>query len=280
MFSDSQHSPPGAWRRQAALIVLLLLIFLAPSAFRIPCRFALARAVLIGLGLVFEGRDGWQRLGLRARLRDVLAAGLLGLGVWRLATLAVADLARQSGLVFVPFDSIELAFGKPLFQSLNEEILLRAVLLGLLATCFVKAATGSGSMLAITRLTNSQRWIITVAAAAVFSILHLVYYNLISQINPGPVALLTLFFVGFALNGFFVRTGHILFGVAIHAGWNLARFGGRFYSTDPASGALTYVNYAQTFDFLEGSIQVLLAAGLLAVVSGWVLFAARPKPTT
>ncbi|MEQ9367018.1 MAG: CPBP family intramembrane glutamic endopeptidase [Leptospirales bacterium] len=269
--SKSQDLPPlradfAGDRRGRALAVLaaLLLIFIAPYAFRIPWRFAWASLLLILCAAACYRGGALRLLGLRVGPAQAGAALGLGLIVWWGATLTVADLAERRTIRFVPFDSIELLFGKPFFQSFNEEMILRALLLGLFAAYRP----------ALLHARGPRSWILPGLAALIFSALHWFYYNWLSDVGLRPGTLLSLFLVAFALNSFYLRAGHIFFGVAIHAGWNLVRFGGRFYTGDPQTGGLEYLRYAHTFDLLEGDPGVLGAAGVLAGVGAVLLWRA------
>lgn len=248
--------------RPLLLLVLLILIFVSPYAFRIPWRFAWASLLLILSAAAFYRLQGRPLLGLQASPMQMAAALAVALAVWWAAGIAVGGLSKQAGLILVPFDSTELFFGKPFFQSLNEEIILRAILLTLLATLWPATMRASGL----------RAWLLPGLAALIFAGLHWVYYNLISSIELHFPTLLTLFFVGFALNGYFLRSGHILFGVAIHAGWNLVRFGGQFFSSDPTTGVREYIKYAHTFNIFEGSPHLLVASAALALLAAWLLW--------
>ncbi|MCR9145251.1 MAG: CPBP family intramembrane metalloprotease [bacterium] len=258
----------GAGRRpHPALLIALILIFLAPYIFRIPWRFAWASALLLVCALAALRGGGLELLGLRAPPLQIAAALVPGVAVWWCASLVLVRLSARHNFSFVPFDSIELLIGKPLFQSLNEEMILRALLLGLLLAWRPAARHWMG---------GQRAWVLMTAtvAALIFSGLHWIFYNWLSDVGLRPGTLLSLFFVGFALNAFYLRSGHIYFGIAIHAGWNLVRFGGRFYSGD----SLEYIRYAHTFNLLEGDPAVIAASCGMALL-GVVLLWRAPLPT-
>ncbi len=250
--------------RSFAALAVLLAGFLLPYAVRVPWRFAWATGLLLVCAIVFYRQDAQRLLGLRAPLWQIAASLMLGAGVWWAASALILDFAGDHGLDFIPFDSIELLFAKPLFQAFNEELILRALLLGVIALGLVRIRRGG--------LRRGDDWLISVGAALLFSGLHWIYYNWLSEIGLRMPTLLSLFCVGFALNAFYLRTGHIFFGAAIHAGWNLVRFGGRFYMENPATGQREYVVYARTFNLLEGDPRVLAATATLALVGALLLW--------
>jgi membrane protease YdiL (CAAX protease family) len=94
------------------------------------------------------------------------------------------------------------------FQTLNEEMVLRALLLTTL-TQILKV-----------------RFLLSIAVAGVFTLLHFVLYRFgPPQTALSVQALTALLLVGFAFNEFFLVTGSIAVPWAIHLGWNLTRFG-------------------------------------------------------
>jgi membrane protease YdiL (CAAX protease family) len=139
------------------------------------------------------------------------------------------------------------------FQTLNEEIVLRAMLLTALAH-IVKV-----------RLATS------ISVAALFTILHFVLY----RFGPPHAALsiqslTTLLLVGWAFNEFFLATGSIAIPYGIHLGWNLTRFGEDWI----AQGSPYSLPDGLDFNLIEGNSRVIVLAAILALIA----LAARLRP--
>lgn len=92
-----------------------------------------------------------------------------------------------------------------LFQALNEEILFRALLIGLLIQ-FVPSAP-----------------VISLGVAFPFAAVHFLLYRYSNPLHLAlPIAsLATLFFAGVAWNNLYLAFRHIGFSWALHAGWNV-----------------------------------------------------------
>jgi len=92
-----------------------------------------------------------------------------------------------------------------LFQALNEEILFRSLLIGLLLP-FARSAA-----------------LVSLATALVFPAAHFLLYRFSNPLHVtlSLTALATLFLAGVALNNLYLRFRHIGFSWALHAGWNV-----------------------------------------------------------
>ena len=156
----------------------------------------------------------------------------------------IVSLAAHKGLRF-DVSAWNLGWrSRPLFQVLNEEMVLRALLLGvLLKKCKTRW----------TRLSASS------GVALVFSLLHLALYWLKDGIILSDWTLLNLFLFGAWANAMWLATSHIGWGFAVHLAWNLTRFGGDFL----AGGHV--VPEAQTFNLIEGSATLTPILATLAV---------------
>jgi membrane protease YdiL (CAAX protease family) len=143
------------------------------------------------------------------------------------------------------------------FQTLNEEVVLRAMLLTALAR-IVKV-----------RLASS------ITVAALFTVLHFVLYRF------GPPhaalsmhALATLLLVGLAFNEFFLATGSIAIPYGIHLGWNFTRFGNDWIE----QGSTDQLPQGLDFNLIEGDSRVtaLAVALVLIALAARFLPVARP----
>lgn len=92
-----------------------------------------------------------------------------------------------------------------LFQSLNEEIFFRALLIAFCVQYFC------------------HRGLVSVLLAVFFAMSHFFLYRYSNPIHLALSlnALLTLFFAGLAMNNLYLAFGHIGFSFALHAGWNV-----------------------------------------------------------
>lgn len=158
--------------------------------------------------LLFARDKGIGAMGLRIPRRDLLllaiATPLLLYAAWVLQ----GAVALERGLTRHPFpfpDDID-----PLFQTLNEEIILGYL--------FLRAARS--------RLGNAATTVI--AVALLFTLLHIVLYRFG---NPASVwlhgaTIVTLLAIGIARNASILTANHIGYAWALHATWNLVFLGG------------------------------------------------------
>ncbi len=192
--------------------------------------------------------------GIRLHRVDVFLGGLSLLAVGIIASYLIPGVLRQHGYVPAPHSSSVWKYLAVPFQTLNEEMVLRAMLLTALAH-IVKV-----------RLATS------ISVAAVFMVLHFVLYLL----GPPHVALsiqslTTLFLVGLAFNEFFLATGSIAIPYGVHLGWNLTRFGNDWID----QGSTGPLREGVDFNLIEGNCWVIALAAVLALIA----VAARFRPS-
>ena len=188
----------------------------------------------------------WQvKLGLRARPADLWFAVLMFAAVYVVGAWLIGRILGQEG--FVPGPVSENLGWRYLsvFQALNEEMVLRALLLTWLSRHV------------------SNPIALCVLIAAVFALAHGVYYALV----PGDVilsssALLSLFLFGFAGNMIFMQSGSIATSYAIHVAWNVNRFGQDWM--DASTGLAMPEGLG--FNLVEGNISVIVTALMLVLV--------------
>ncbi|HYS45638.1 MAG TPA: CPBP family intramembrane glutamic endopeptidase [Rhizomicrobium sp.] len=145
-----------------------------------------------------------------------------------------------------------------LFQSLNEEILFRALLIGFLLQ-YLRSSV-----------------LISVGLACVFSAAHFLLYRF-----PNPLhlplswtALLTLFLAGAAMNNLYLAFRHIGFSWAFHAGWNIVWLPAPVY--DVLTNDRLYE--PQVFDRVLGSSAMAIVAGGTALLSFGLLASQSRRP--
>ena len=209
-----------------------------------PWHWILATLLIAFCARIFWGQDWKNVLGLsinRWQTVFCLAALLLSLPVFYFLIHFVLVQGGFQVNASAPHLSRVLV---RVFQPLNEEIVLRAILLGLLARII------------------SNRFALSVLLAIVFSSLHFLLYKFgILETTLTISALLTLFFFSLAVNALFFTFGHIGYGFALHFAWNWWRFEG-----DISKNGIS-LNEAQTFNILEGSTAVLISVACLSILS-------------
>jgi membrane protease YdiL (CAAX protease family) len=215
-------------------------------------RFSLSTPGLLICAAIFLKKDWPTVLGFPKSLKQIVLC-LVACPVAFLAFYLFIDFVLIYGgyqqLTFVNIDSG--FFGSyPLLsrtlwricQPLNEEIVLRALLLGFFAHFF------------------THRAYLAIIAALIFSLLHfLIYYGALGE-RLDVLTLLTLFFFGLAANALYLTFNHIGFGYVIHLAWNWWRFSGNIVKDGVT------LNEPQTFDALEGSIPVFIFVTVLSLV--------------
>ncbi len=178
---------------------------------------------------------------------EILCSFLLFGVFFGVSTNLVTVLAQQGGLELRRGPAFPQSLLQ-LLQVLNEEIVFRALLLR-----------------AVIHLCGRRKIAVLLASilcALVFSVGHflLYYFNEIpaNQSVLQPLTLLNLFLFGLACSWAFIKSGSIAFPLALHAAWNIPRFGSFFYSNG------SFVYDGPIFNVLEGTWDVtfLIAFGL------------------
>lgn len=190
-------------------------------------------------------------LAWRGRVRLLATAGLRI--PWRhaLAIVACAPLLLLGADALFEAIRAETGVGvrghRPWFslsQVFHQELVLRGLLLGAVAKRF-GATFGVAS-----------------GVAGFFALLHpLLFWYQGTAVLPWT-AVASLFLFGLATNLVFFRSGHIGFCFALHAAWNLRRFGAEYGDFD---GRLR-ISEAESFAVFEGS-GLAVMAGLLGVAA-------------
>jgi hypothetical protein len=143
-----------------------------------------------------------------------------------------------------------------LFQAFNEEILWRALLIGLIVQ-YVRSAH-----------------LISFALALLFSAAHFILYRYSNPMHLALsiTALATLFMAGVAMNNLYLAFRHIGFSWALHAGWNVVWLPAPIY--DAATNER--LREPPIFDRVMGSPAIFGMACATAALS-LVLLVRRPR---
>ncbi len=240
----------GARRGAAALAVVAALMpwpLLGPHHW---WAFALVTAAIaVALRLVL-GAQWTSDAGLKLSPAQAVSVVVAFAVVAAASTILLQHVYQTAGLA-VTAPAIEDQAGF-LFQALNEEILFRALLVGLVVQL--------GRPLALTSLI-----LISLGLALVFPAAHFLMYRYSNPMHLALTlpALATLFCAGVATNNLYLAFRHIGFSWALHAGWNVVWLPATFY--DAASHARLVE--PQIFERVLGSAVAAASAGAMAVLS-------------
>jgi len=241
---------PGVQRRAAALVVVAALMpwpLMGPHHW---WAFALATAaIVVALRLVL-GPEWRASAGLKLSPLQALLVLVAFAVVTAGALMLLRHIYESAGLrVTAPAIEDQAGF---LFQALNEEILFRALLIGLV----IQVARPAGLIPLI---------LISLALALVFPAAHFLLYRYSNPMHLALslAALATLFCAGVAMNNLYLAFRHIGFSWALHAGWNAVWLPAVFY--DAPTGAI--LKEPQIFQRVLGAPAVVASACAMAVLS-------------
>ena len=239
-----------SYSRAAMVWCLVSLLFILPYLFDAWWKFVPASLCILGTLRWWNPSHWIEYSGLRIRPLFLLSAIFLMIPIFFLFNLFVSKRLDALGWMW---DRSFYHYGwmlMPIFQVLNEEILLR------------------GWMLSLLELTRLNRTIIVVVSALFFSVIHLGFYPLT---QGGPLSIgsaMTLFFVGLVCNFLFFIFRSIALPYALHASWNLNQYG-QGMIVDQVTGAR--VLEFQSFNALVGNNVVVGTTLFLAVLS-WLVY--------
>jgi hypothetical protein len=250
-----ERSGQGRARAIAPLVVALLLpwpLLLGPGnwwAF-----ILVTAAIAVALGLVLGPQ--WPGIaGLKMPTAHILLVIVAFASVATGSKMLLAAVYQSAGLVSEP-PGIAHQIGF-LFQALNEEILFRALMIGLIIH-YVRSAP-----------------LVSVGLALLITAAHFCLYRFSNPMHLALSlgALATLFFAFAAMNNLYLIFRHVGFSWALHAGWNVVWLPAPVH--DAASHEL--LHEPQLFDRVLGSPTVMATAFAMAVLS-FVFLVRRPSP--
>jgi len=243
--------------RQVAICLAVLLAFLIPYTLGWAWgwwKFAATSTVIVLLWFWARPQGFAADLGIRGRRTDFALAILSLLVVGIAARLLIPGILRQHGYSPGHADLTWTFLAIP-FQTLNEEMVLRALLLTALAHIL------------------KVRFLVSIVVAGFFTLVHFVLYRFgPPQTSLSVQALTALLLMGFAFNEFFLATGSIAVPWAIHLGWNLTRFGNNWIGQGP-SGTL---QQGPDFNLIEGNPEVIALVAALALIASSARFRLLP----
>jgi membrane protease YdiL (CAAX protease family) len=217
----------------------------APYFFDVWWKFLPAIALVVGLTRL-ASRQYRKLLGIEFTRRELSAAAALFAVTWVAASLLMPYLLSTAGLRLYPV-SAGWAF-MPFSQAILEELVLRGLLLNGLVVI----------------LSRGERFIAGVSAI-LFVLWHLVFFPFTEGVWLTVPTLVTLALFGYASSLLFLKRRSIALPLALHAGWNLVKFGGFFVDTDTMLNA----TQAAAFNAVEGSWSVVALALATVVMTEW-----------
>lgn len=238
------------FKKTLFLIFLLLFFVLGYGFLDTWWQFVPFVFLIIVLVRVYFPKKWKEHLGLVGTWKSLGLGALFCLGFFMLSHFVILyslpdgySLGRDKGWGY-------LAFANNFFQSLNEELVLRALLTNYLLYLGV------------------GRWKLVLGTAFVFAFLHWVMFrfnlNLDNRGDLSWFALGTLFFFSSAMTLIFIKTKSIMIPLAFHAGWNFNRFSlGLISLKNPQTRVDEYLS----FNLLEGSFLVFGMSVLLFFLS-------------
>jgi hypothetical protein len=241
-------------RREMIIGVLLVLAFLVPYTIGWSWgwwKFALSASLILILWWWAKPVTFRRDLGLRLGMADLFMGSLAVVVVGLTASLVIPGILRPHGYTASPQCDRAWKFLAVPFQTLDEEMVLRAFLLSGLAH-FIRV-----------RLPAS------IGVAVLFTGLHFSLY----RFGPPHIvlsiqALVTLLLVGVACNEFFLATGSIAIPYGIHLGWNLTRFGNGWIHQYAGNS----LEPGTDFNLIEGDPRILVVVVGLALMASIVRF--------
>ena len=216
--------------------------------------FVLASVAILGVLRLLLGQQWTECAGLKLPRTHILMVVVAFTAVAIGSGLLLPVIYQAAGLKATAPDIKEQAGF--LFQAFNEEILFRALLIGLIVQ-YVRSALA-----------------VSLGAALLFSAPHFLMYRFTNpmHLSLSLAALATLFLAGVAMNNLYLAFRHIGFSWALHAGWNVVWLPATIYD------AVTNEPLAepQVFDRVLGS-PVMVATTCAVAALSFLFLVRRPQ---
>lgn len=208
-------------------------------------RFALSTIVILGVGAWADASDFKRLFGIAIEKGDFAKSVLVFALVLPVCFLVATELVPSDSLRAQTSFAPRWLFNQ-FFQALNDELVLRAVVL----------------TIALRRFGHSKR--VVVILSILFALGHSAAYGL-DGVRISATALISLFAFAVIANALFVRFRHIGYGFALHYAWNLSRFNTDYY----VDGRL--LSEGETFNYVEGNASVAVGAVVAMFIVAGVL---------
>jgi hypothetical protein len=255
---DSPTKGSEGWDRLSALLIVAALM---PWPLLITrdnwWAFVLVSATIVGVLRLLLGPRWASDAGLKLPPTHIVMVVIAFAVVAAGSEMLLPIVYESAGLKARP-PGIEDQFGF-LFQALNEEILFRSLLIGLIIQ-YLRSA-----------------FLVSLGVAFLFSAAHFLLYRFSNPMHLAlsVAALATLFFASLAMNNLYLAYRHIGFSWALHAGWNIVWLPAAIY--DAATNER--LHEPQIFDRVLGSpIVVALACVMAAFSFGFLVWRSLISP--
>ncbi len=227
--------------------LLILIVFIIPYFFSPWWKFIPITMLILWLSFIVNKLD---YLGITIAPPKTLCGGLLIAWIIIFHQFIVYQLKRNDIVYLV---NPLIWYVTVIFQTLNEELVLRAALLKTIA-----------------KIIRSP-YLMASFAAICFSLLHLVFYYYAAGIVLSILAVVVIFLFGFICNLLFLKYQHIWYGYILHLSWNLTRFTGDYFYQ-----GISKISEGSLFNILEGSYCVLLMS-VIGLVYTVILMRIKPR---
>lgn len=225
-----------------SLLILLYVLF-SYSYFNGWWNSSIGSIIIIFISYLIWKKDFLKQIGLQLNLQTIAKSIMLAVVITLCSLLIMKYIGTKNNIQVEYFNWRD--YYHVMFYSLNEEIVLGAILL----------------------FTMVHKWkiqpvVASLCLALFFSLIHFVFYKWIF-LDRGVIgisALITLFLVGFVRNSLIVQTGHIGYSWALHFGWIAIMFGSsHIYLNTNMS-----VTEPERFNLYLGSIEMLIISIIMA----------------
>lgn len=215
-------------------IIIILAVFITPYFIEGWWKFLVATIIILSLGKP-------SNYGLIVSKNHLISAIILILTLFILCRIIILENANSSGIDYLMNQYSFIWCITIFFQVLNEEMILRGMLLQTMLKKF------------------KSKFILIFLPAVLFMSLHyLFYYSQGCKLNINALTFILLF--GIIGNMLFIAFEHIWFGFALHFSWNLTRFTGSFLING------VYISEGESFNIIEGNINNLLLLFVILIV--------------
>ena len=239
------------------LIISLLLSYLI-FTYALWWMSLLGTALIFLFARLFWSKNSVEKVGFKISKKEIIISLLIFVVVVLSAYWIINRITIENNILFIPFFHENLWYRnvfKTIGQTINEEIVLGALLLGYVRFIFKKV----------------NPVVISIGVALIFCLFHFLffYFRITSYTNFGTLSILCLFsifFVGIIRNNCILSTGHIGYAWAIHFGWNLIFMDSSFYINN------RLINEPNLFNYVLGNNIVAAGTLLLMLLSFGLYF--------
>lgn len=217
----------------------IILVFATPYFMEYWWKFLAATIIILIIGKI-------NLYGIKTSKQQITLVLCIAVVFFVIFRVIVLENIRYYGINYRLHDYSEIWVFTIFFQVLNEEMILRSLLLQLM------------------RRKIQSTILLSAALAILFSLCHYLFYYLQGdQLNF--YALIFIFLFGMLSNILFIKFKHIWFGFAIHFAWNATRFTGCFLKNG------VVLSEGASFNYIEGNthnliLDIIMTVALLLIL--------------